>query len=884
MTTTEVRANRRGALEFALVVEGISIGHSTSRLAWSGLSAWTIMGGTLERGGLVISQHVDLRSGELETGSITFRLSDARDSAENLHAVSSLFTGLQAAQASELRATLTATAGTMTVDDNTGFALSGVLYLNQEALHYSAISGTTGFIQLTHALYGSKAIDHRYEAVDANETRYDTGLIPEVTDRPTQWFGRRCWLYEAELLPNGTLATAELRWKGCITEEIHAEGMTWVVQAESIWAAQSTEVLAGQATTTVRGIYVAGDGLVDVELRQIDGGARESTEFTVAAGTYADAEALCAHMTEQLNAAIVALAGPTERYLIFVDDGRISAIATAPVGIEHTYETHLRPVFDVMLALFDGEPSHPFIRGVSENGQDVFYMPHAAPADGGGTYSYAPAPAAIFRAGVFPVTYAGGFSAWRDDQDNYLSESIVTIGDLPYRLLSVNATDNLLTVTELVSNNDNYPGFTVQAVGTPPLEVRLGVRIRGDLPTVWRDAFMDNTNVPLELKGGLDSADWNWNSMQLQFPAGARDNRDRVITNPTPFRDLFLEDCRWSGCVPIMQDGLITVRRYAIGAQVHGDGSAVVLLTNDTHAEGDQPPTSYGAGGIVNRLEFEVTAGHRPGFGGLGRREETFPITANDRASQQRSKRVSSETIVCTALDIADAEIVSAQAYGLATSYFQVMSRPYPEMTLLETGAVSALLPFDAVFLTHWLPPNANAVNSRGYTNQLAIVVGSDVDLAGYTVSLRLRLITDGAKRSGFAPSARISSFVDNGAPAGSLQYEARLASMRYSAIWEGLFFGSGDRLELREWDDDSAPATQSNGCNGHSANGQSVYLSAIWSAALSAVIVAGGVVLVTYDEYDTASQTAAAKLYLHVADDADNLLGASGDLGFKPA
>jgi hypothetical protein len=163
----------------------------------------------------------------------------------------------------------------------------------------------------------------------------------------------------------------------------------------------------------------------------------------------------------------------------------------------------------------------------------------------------------------------------------------------------------------------------------------------------------------------------------------------------------------------------------------------------------------------------------------------------------------------------------------------------------------------------------------------IVLVVGVTVDWCAYDVKLDLLYLTDGANRSGFAPAGAIDSYVDNGAGAGDLRYELVIDTGHYSAVSEATFFLAGYRVELREWDADIGPTSESRVVSPAGNVGSNVYLTAAPSAAMQAIITAGHGLL-TLDEYDTASQNSKAQLYLHVADDADDLIGTSGVPGFK--
>jgi len=896
LTISTMMADRKGGIAFLVGFEGIEFAFSTETSGtWSGLTqGWTILRGMLRRHDLVVEQSVNLASAELSARGMTFRLVDGNDSDGNPYAVSDLMTGLQAANLTRLTATLSTGVGPALVQSTAAFASSGDIYCELETIGYTSKGGAQFDANLTRGKYGSKEVVHTYDAADANDVRADFGLVPEVTDRPASWYGRRCWFYAAEILPDGTLGGARLIWKGRVTGEVTCDGAEWIVPAESIWDALATEILAGQPRTVVKGILLENDVDIDVVMYDIDGGARvipAASPLTVAAGRYSSVDDLYAQITDQLNAAIAAEAGPPdERYEIAVVDGQMAARQTSPAG-SPTYETNLylpddgvtdTVVLAAALNMTRGQFRDAEVFGVLVDGFTMA-LPQFA-HDDGHFRSYGPAPEAVFvkstSSSTVPVERADDFSAWRDEQDGYLSMSVVSLDRQPFILESVGIADTLTlyTFTDFVQNVTSE--VIVQRVGEPQIEVRLGVWIRGTMPVLWRDAFLDNSSVPLSLKSGVDSVDIDWVDLTTRFPGGVMSERDRVITEPTSFRDLLLEDLRWAGLVPIIEDGKVTARQIANGGLVREGGESLQAVDNDTLRAGDAATLSFATSRVVNRLTMTAKREQgRPGIPNSPAMEVTVQL--NERQSQGRYRLINGVDVECSGVAGVSEDDISAHAYGVASSLFALTARPYPVCQVGCTGALWDLLPLDTCLLTHWLLPSPTTANTRGVTGMLAIVTGVAVDWTAYTVDLTLTLLTDGAQRSGFAPVARIIGYADMGGGTEPSRYRLEVEPDYYSDFGEDTFFAVGMCVELREWDDDSAPASESRVISAVDPANDYLYISAAPSAGMQAVI-SGGTCNMTLDQYDTANQTAQAKLYLHVADDADDLLGTSGVYGFQ--
>lgn len=886
MTVATVMADRKGGLAFLVGFEGIKYAFSDHPSGtWSGLTqGWTVVKGALRRQDLIVEQSVNLASGELRAGGMTFRLVDGFYGGTQFF-VSGLMTGLEAAAVTPMADTLFTGAGPIVVDSTAAFPSSGDVYIELETIGYTATAAGE-FQTLTRGKYGSKEVTHTYDAADAGDVSADLGLIQEVTDRPVAWYGRRCWFYVAEILPDGTLGSARLIWKGRVTGDITCDGGEWSVPAESLWDALSTEILSGQARTVVKGILLEANVTLHLSMHAFNGAANENTSFTVTAGHYSSLDALLTHITDGMNAAIVALAGPTEQYELFVENGYLCARQTAPAGISD-YETHLflRDATSdaIVLAAALGIDEDTLVGNLANNQPTLIDMPE----EGGDFFvTYGRAAQSVFAVSngitsTIPVERADDFSSWRDAQDTYYTQSVVTVGGQPYILNAVTLAADTLDVFPFT---DFVQGLTktvqVQRVGDAPIEVRQGVWIRGQFPNYWRDAFIDHASVSYTLTAGMDSGDIDWTDLASYAPGGVMGERDRLLTEPTSFQSLFLEDLRWAGLVPVIEDGLVTARPIANQGLVRDDGSALPEVGNDTLRAGDKATLTFGTSRVVNRLDFVAKREQgRPGIPNSPAME--IVVNVNERQSQGRYRLTNKQTIECSGVAGVTEADIGAHAYGIASSYFALLARPFPVCSVGCTGTLFDTLPLDSIYLTHWLLPTPDTANSRGITDGLCVVLGTRVNWCEYTVDLDLLLLTDGAQRSGFAPAAKITAYSDQGAGTEPSRYRLTVTPGSYSANGEDNFFAVDMRVELREWDDDSAPASESRVISAVDPTNDYLYISAAPSAGMQTVI-STGVCVMTLDQYDTASQTAGAKLYLHVADDADNLLGTSGVFGFK--
>lgn len=905
MTWATLRTNRRGSLVAGLFIEGIGTWFSTNRIAWPSLpvglstAGWSLTPlAALDKHGLEWAVGVDIKSGDMRMPGVTFRLTDCDDVDGNRFAVSNLLTGMARANLSELRATLSDTeVATITIQDTpeTPWATPGVAYVDLEAIAFTGSTGTT-LTGLTRAYYGSKSVVHTYDPSDANDLRPDGGLIPEITNAPVSWYGRRCWLYLAELQPNGTVAASpELVWQGKIKGALtmDADGLSYVLPTESVWESQASEVLAQQPATHLRGIYLGTNLTVEIVISQ--DGVQPVGSFTVDADTYPTAEELAAHLTARLNTAMAAIASaPLERYEFRSRDGFLDVALTAPHDGANNDVSIIWTGFTMsgrVLATFLGVAAT--LEGGPQNGAYQLVLPILGRQDGFDLGENETVPTQLNRAATFiawivdterseiPVASKVGFSAFdavtvdADNQPIHRTTSVVLIQDTPYilRALAAGATQR---ITIEGFHHVRIGRGTVQILATyegdSPLECREGIWLEGRMWSYLKEGFVEQAAVPDPWKAGLDTADFDWADMQDQLSGGLLDQRDRLILKPTPFREILLEDLVWSGLVPAMKSGKITCRPMQMAAD-----SRVTTTIAATSTEFGKPPgETFSEANVINQIVFHMVREHtRP------RNTDNLPyevtVINNQRTSQQRYKVVSARTIEGSGMRAVRPDELAAVMSGMAGSYFVLVSRDFPELQVPASGFVAGLVPMDSAYLTHWLLPNHAVANARGITNALVLVTGIRVRPFDFQCDVDCVEMTDNVRRGGIAPSARVNAY----AAAGPSGHQLTISPLnRYSADNEGLHFPASAKVELRQWDDDTAPASESLTLfsTPTDAAGTLLYLT---SAPANNVAV--GTWVVTLDEYDTALQVDDAQEFYHIADETTGLIGASGDRGFKP-
>lgn len=914
MTVSSLWRQLHGHNAFLLAVEGLPDAYSDKiGGTWTFVAPgpedppapedWTVIGGVLQREDLVHSQSVSLDTCELKASDLTFRLVDGEGSDGTRYVISKRMSREGAAARTYLTATFAVGDTDMDVQSTAAFppddpagmpafiGLETVLYFPKVAAQFQSC---------TRAMWGSRERTHTFALPGAVATVADYGQAPEVTDRPTSWMGRRCWVYEAEVNEDGTLQAAEIVWRGRITGELEAnKDMEWVVPAESLPSAMSTDLLGSQPSTVVQGIYLNAATTLDYELTEEIGQVDRGTgTFTVDAGTYRIGD-LLDHITDRLNASLDAGGLTDDRWQLFEEGGRIRGQKVrddaAPCFID---------IFSLAANVDDQEQPDPIamVLGITRGsegrlGNGELFHPGvplrlvSIIEDGAGNpyvKNVGPAPVALFVGGTepfwVPVENVSGFAAFRDDDEaeNWHVQSVVTIDGAPFVLLNVNATDRLMQVVTFTDHVESASAWAVQYANSSPVEVRQGLWVWGDLPLLWRDAVLDNANVPPEMVVGADSRDFDWVDLEAQFPGGNISRRDRLLTGPVSLAELIVEDFAHAGLAPILGlNGLITARPINNTSLVRHDGEALLSIDDDTIDSEARPEVSRSPKRVVNRYIVHITREiGRPGIPNAGVLD--LEAIVNDKDSQNAKRMVRSvERDFSGAANSNVADMV-ADVYGVAGTLFALLSR---EVDILPVGPCNGIahgvLPLDTVLVTHWMPPDPTNSGERGLVALPALVLGVEYDRCACAVSMDLQLLVDNGQRSGFAPAARLIAYTDNGAPAGARRHEVSIDVARYcpADLEEGTFFKVGWKVVIRQWDTDSiTEATAAFSLT--DVDTDALFLSAAPTAGMQAEINAGRA-LCTLNRYDTAGQASLALLYLHVADDVDDLIGASGVLGF---
>jgi len=146
----------------------------------------------------------------------------------------------------------------LTVDSNTGFAASGYLWVGQECMSYTGLSGGTGFAGLTRGALGSQASAHFL--VDTG------GFAPLVTSECVSFRGRRARLRAYIVRDDGSAANPVDLVAGFVEQapRIEADGVTVTVVLAPDTARLANKLPGygvAQEARLARGVHVFTDGI-----------------------------------------------------------------------------------------------------------------------------------------------------------------------------------------------------------------------------------------------------------------------------------------------------------------------------------------------------------------------------------------------------------------------------------------------------------------------------------------------------------------------------------------------------------------------------------------------------------------------------------------------
>lgn len=244
---------------------------------------------------LRLAAQADLLRADLVEQEAAIEVVDDKD-----HAISASFTTRPSAR-TWLTADLGVSATTATVANTDGFASSGVIHINTEAIQYSGKTSTT-FTGLTRGSWNTKAQAH-YTG-DGESLSY-----PVVTNRPRSMRGRRCSIYlfgSSDSVAGGGTE----RWRGVIRSDAEYQQGRWTFAVEPrSWILDQPIGADLEEPTPIRGIYLPASAAFSLRLWRRSGSSRADayTAEEVSprmSGWFPDNASFCEAVTTQIATAV----------------------------------------------------------------------------------------------------------------------------------------------------------------------------------------------------------------------------------------------------------------------------------------------------------------------------------------------------------------------------------------------------------------------------------------------------------------------------------------------------------------------------------------------------------------------------------------------------
>lgn len=870
-----------GAFVYAIQVEGLPelwTSHPTVPFDTTGMpTGLTQIRGALRTEGIKWGHVSDPKTGDLKMVDNVFRLVDVEDANGTIHKVTDLLRGIEGVIATEGRETLSAAdVVAYDVEDTAAFPASGDIYVDLETMEHDAKTGApASFDTLTRAKYGSRAVPHVYDGTDDGD-RAEGPLIPFVTDRPISWYGRRVTLWIAELRYSSTAgafitSAPDEKYVGRILDNYGLEGMEWTIPTEPVWTIIDAQIPSDMAQAALRGINFDGPMTIDWEITSGAGAGSSGTAELGVDGisitpAFTTMDQFFWSVEEAINASIRA-AGPLHFEQVRVNEkGGLAEIVRS-----HDVHNLLLTFNNFAMRWIFGGRQLAVTRGPTPE-PNGFGPPGIGLATGLLYYQdpFAPFEIKVSNTGVFSQFVV-------EPAEGGELRSVIRIADAVLYLDSiVDATTirvHAFRAGEVLGPREVGPGI-YSGPNEAPFTVTEGLYMQGDFAVLW-EAFVQSTTIPATFRSYLHDDDFDWDEIKAAR-VGEASRRKRILFTPRSFRDLLKEDLIWAGCYPTITAGATKVSARPMQSPNEADVQLVVdgsvLIRNEL------PTFRRGTGRSITLLEFR---------GGFSWEDEKFtedqPLTIAQRSAQQAyGIPAHKKEIKNSGIEDFDPMEWRETMQPIANAYFNLFARDNPFISRTRCNVAAAnLVAGDTIELTHWWIPDMG-IGSRGITGELCLVLGNEITLVKGRVQCTLTLLwLAGARHSGYAPCALVTGHTL--IPPSDLT----LATGQFATVQnEGLYFTVGDKVRVQQIDDFTPIADETFEVASINADGTVMGLDGNLSAPMIALITGSPAttdVWIIHDDYDTAGATDGQQKWVHVADDADRLIGTSGDPGFRP-
>ena len=272
MTYSSIAASGSGELVYWLRISGFPWVLATRNLVPPAAATWYWSGATamfsgvkpwLSPSGLVLDESVSLADGTLDVGPLDVEIVDVGGG------FSALMGEAQYRNFTRLAGDITAASGgPLQAESVAAFAAAGVIWVDQEAIKYTAktaVPDPDEFQTLTRGWHGTIAAAHQVD------TNYIPPVIPLVLDGPTVLGGRRANLYAAEVSRGAVVGAAECVYRGLVAPDSDAGQGCFRLRIDHISSMWSRKVGQRLPTAALRpGFSFTGGDLSHVRAVETD--------------------------------------------------------------------------------------------------------------------------------------------------------------------------------------------------------------------------------------------------------------------------------------------------------------------------------------------------------------------------------------------------------------------------------------------------------------------------------------------------------------------------------------------------------------------------------------------------------------------------------------
>ena len=862
-----------------VTITGISVGSSPTGW-WPGLTfaSWSsfLRPWLSLADGLTISERAMPAAAQvLDVSEVTIHLSDVD------LAATALFASEDLAVATYITAEVSASATTVPVVSTTGFASSGVIYLDQEAIGYGSITPTS-FTSCTRGLYGSRPARHLYAAAQG------MGLgNPQVTDIPVEVVGRPATLWLAQVSATGVITALALEHYGTI-----GTGPALTGGGDNIadgWTLTIDHAIKRMAQT-IRGEGVSVGGYThpgnidarttlippsDADLTPVWVLARHHTTYAVTnlallTGNTASPDLGGWHPTREsyVNALSTAIrsAFPAGSATLSGNDLSVS-VSSLPASRELTI------VSPCCVVQRNAAPSAATGANFAQGAMSGAWVPVFSSSPvylTASDYARVP-PLPTLDVDAAATNTSAFFALIFGDDDDRTSRKVARI--------TANTSSggvNYLTCTALTTERVRrmFPSLTplppwvggIHAQGfvvSEPTTARIGLAVASD---TWVSALKYVCqSLDVEYACVYDAIDWaHMASVAAAYPSAIATRREYIVDLNTTLLSMLQNEAALNGFTLVMHEGRVSIARvaeYAVTERTAGE-----ITTADLDARSPSPGYEKGVDGIVNI--YTVRA---PDAG--------VTVNVSDQTSRARYGGQNSimATMPRTLLGSAqDASRLYAQVFSQGVTVLGPLRYPYRHVPVRVPLHRYGLQIGDLINVTLWRVPNGHG--GRGITDEVAQIVARDVTLYGDEqeghVAYVLRL--NPRNLQGYAPSALVAA----GGIAGGIVTLDTTTLTHDGASIAGGFAGAGytnggastftvgDLVRLVEID--TASPTASTQHTVAAVSGATITLSPAPSATFATLAASALKVMVVYDDWNVISAGANAAVqqpYAYLAD-----------------